>query len=76
MTEAVLLQSRNPLQSLIGVRITYFIFAVICIYSGVDGYQPYTDNWAVEVRGGRHVANELAKEHGFINVGEVRSKNA
>lgn len=51
------------------------VFAVVCCCSAlcVDGYSLYTDSWAVEINGGRHTADKLAKKHGFINAGEVRA---
>ena len=33
----------------------------------------FTDRWAVEVRGGEHVARRLAADHGFEFVAKVRS---
>jgi hypothetical protein len=32
----------------------------------------YTNSWAVEVAGGRAVADDVATRHGFVNVGQVR----
>lgn len=51
------------------------VFAIVCCYSALcaDGYSLYTDSWAVEINGGRHIADKLAKKHGFINAGEVRA---
>ena len=31
----------------------------------------YLNSWAVEVRGGRGVADDLARKHGFVNRGQV-----
>ena len=41
-----------------------------------DGWPPpagefYTNSWAVEVAGGRAVADDVATRHGFVNVGQV-----
>ena len=36
---------------------------------GEDGY--YTNSWAVEVAGGRAVADDVARRHGFLNMGQV-----
>ena len=32
----------------------------------------FSNSWAVEVKGGSHVADQLAEKHGFINRGLVR----
>jgi hypothetical protein len=32
----------------------------------------YTNSWGVEVAGGRAVADDVARRHGFVNVGQVR----
>ena len=31
----------------------------------------YSNSWAVEVTGGKDIANEIAERHGFINLGAV-----
>lgn len=31
----------------------------------------YTQQWALHISGGRDVADQVAKDHGFTNVGEV-----
>lgn len=31
----------------------------------------FSNSWAVEVKGGLHIANQLAEKHGFINKGMV-----
>lgn len=31
----------------------------------------YLNSWTVEVRGGRNVADDLARKHGFVNRGQV-----
>lgn len=31
----------------------------------------YLNSWAVEVRSGRNVADDLARKHGFVNRGQV-----
>lgn len=36
------------------------------------GGEFYTNSWAVEVAGGRAVADDVARHHGFVNVGQVR----
>lgn len=35
------------------------------------GSPRYLNSWAVEVKGGRGVADDLAKKHGFVNRGQV-----
>ena len=65
MKEAIFIQSRKPSRSVI------FAVVIIALCRSVDGYSQYTNSWAVEVRGGRRVADKLAKEHGFTNMGEV-----
>ena len=32
----------------------------------------FSNSWAVEVKGGSHIADQLAEKHGFINNGLVR----
>lgn len=32
----------------------------------------FSNSWAVEVKGGSHIADQLAEKHGFINKGLVR----
>ena len=32
----------------------------------------YSNRWAVQITGGSVAANDLAREHGFINLGQVR----
>lgn len=32
----------------------------------------FSNSWAVEVKGGSYIADQLAKKHGFINKGLVR----
>ena len=31
----------------------------------------YTNSWAVEIPGGRAVADDVARRHGFLNMGQV-----
>ncbi len=31
----------------------------------------YSNSWAVEVKGGHHVADATARKHGFTNKGQV-----
>lgn len=36
------------------------------------GQAHYTRQWAVEVHGGPDVADQVARDHGFVNLGQVR----
>lgn len=40
----------------------------LCAWSGDEFY---TNSWAVEVTGGRAAADEVARRHGFLNMGQV-----
>lgn len=31
----------------------------------------YTQQWAVHISGGKEVADDVAADHGFVNLGEV-----
>ena len=57
------------------------IVLVVCLVAfcfHVDGWEDcddihYTNSWAVHIEDGdAHVANRIAKRHGFINLGQVR----
>ena len=66
------------------VGITRAALLLLLVFSGgttsmslahvADGFARYTNSWAVEVRGGKNAADELAREQGFVNVGEVRGR--
>lgn len=43
----------------------------LCVRCDKDGDEFYTNSWAVEIRGGRAVADEVARRHGFLNMGQV-----
>ena len=51
------------------------LFILSTSLTGCHGNSPkeavFSNSWAVEVKGGHHVANELARKHGFINKGQV-----
>ena len=49
------------------------VFSVFCtvLFYVSAREEVYSNSWAVEVRGGHHVADALAKKHGFINKGQV-----
>lgn len=70
MREAIFVQFRKPVKPLRFSEV-YFIFAIVCCRSVSGGSSLFTDRWAVQISGGRHVADTLAKEHGFINAGTV-----
>ena len=53
------------------VAIVFAIYSCTVLLPCADGHTPYTNSWAVEVHGGRQVADKLAREHGFFNAGEV-----
>lgn len=38
-----------------------------------DAAEMYTNTWAVQINGGLEEADRIAKEHGFINQGNVSS---
>ena len=38
-----------------------------------SGIEFFTNSWAVEVEGGRAVADDVARRRGFINLGQVRA---
>ena len=40
-------------------------------YHAAVGQNMYTNSWAVEVNGGKEVADNIARKHGFINKGQV-----
>ena len=47
------------------------LFSIGTVLSGVAGRDRYSNSWAVEVRGGVEKAEELARHHGFVNLGQV-----
>lgn len=55
-----------------------FQILVFCIWLTLlrlsEGY--YTQQWVVHVEGGKEVAESLAKDHGFSNLGEVSGYKA
>lgn len=40
--------------------------------TGPSSTGDYLDKWAVKVKGGKEVADAVAAEHGFRNIGQVR----
>ena len=60
------------LHGVFAIRLVAIIFVFLSrSVPFADSSSHYTDSWAVEVRGGRQAADTLAKEHGFLNLGEV-----
>lgn len=45
-----------------------FIANVTC---GTSDEEEFTNSWVVEIRGGDEEADSIAKEHGFVNKGQV-----
>uniref|UniRef100_A0A4W6EFU2 Furin (paired basic amino acid cleaving enzyme) b n=1 Tax=Lates calcarifer TaxID=8187 RepID=A0A4W6EFU2_LATCA len=41
----------------------------------IDAAEVYTNTWAVQINGGPEEADRIAREHGFINLGNVSSVN-
>ena len=58
------------------VAILLLIAVVLVLIVASKSAKPsYSNSWAVEVRGGPEVANELARKHGFVNRGQVSSSS-
>ena len=56
------------------VFVCLFFSSVFSGSVGVEEEAVFSNSWAVEVKGGRHVADRLAEKHGFINKGLVYIK--
>ena len=55
------------------VRVTLFIVLVVLLGLGwCEDETVFSNSWAVEVKGGSHVADQMAEKHGFINKGLVK----
>ena len=48
-----------------------FFLITFLITLGVSDDVLFSNSWAVEVRGGPEVADDLARKHGFVNRGQV-----
>lgn len=48
-----------------------FFVAFLARHIVVDAH--FTHQWAVHIEGGRDVADRVARDHGFINKGQVKS---
>ena len=44
---------------------------VVLLVPAMSLEKRYSNSWAVEVKGGQEVAEQLARKHGFINHGQV-----
>lgn len=52
-----------------------FLLTILVVCSCKQGMKDeladFSNSWAIEVRGGLEIADEIAKKHGFINKGQV-----
>lgn len=55
-----------------GCRFCFRAFIVLISLLDFGLCEEFSNSWAVEIRGGLHVADHLAEKHGFINKGLVR----
>lgn len=49
-------------------------FVTVCsvvLHWNLCGADYYTDQWAVYIKGGEHVAHSIAQKHGFVYVTKV-----
>ena len=56
-------------------RLLVTVFIVLVVFLGLGWCEEemvFSNSWAIEVKGGSHVADQLAEKHGFINKGLVR----
>lgn len=51
---------------------TFFVLMTVEL-KWIDAAEIYTNTWAVQVNGGPEEADRIAREHGFINHGNVSS---
>lgn len=47
------------------------LWTVTCLLLWQRSVAHFTQQWAVHISGGRSVADQVALDHGFVNVGEV-----
>ena len=47
------------------------VFSSYCTFSVSEEGVIFSNSWAVEVRGGSYVAEQVASRHGFVNKGQV-----
>ncbi|CAH1153649.1 unnamed protein product [Phaedon cochleariae] len=51
----------------------FLIFCLVVISCILESSAHYTQQWAVEIEGGQQVADDVARDHGFINHGLIFS---
>lgn len=52
------------------MKISFYLCTVyVYIVQSVEAH--YTRQWAVHLNGGPEVADEVARDHGFVNLGQV-----
>lgn len=61
--------SANPMLYTITTVLCCFTFYIS--YSSADPLEVYTNTYAVHIEGGEERAHQLAKRHGFINLGQI-----
>lgn len=47
------------------------LWTVVVLLKWIDAAEVYTNAWAVQIDGGPEEADRIAREHGFINHGNV-----
>lgn len=52
---------------------SYYYVICMCTYLLQLCRANYSQQWAVHITGGRDVADQVAADHRFINLGEVRT---
>eukprot|EP00035_Acanthoeca_spectabilis_P021494 m.438547 g.438547 ORF g.438547 m.438547 type:complete len:950 (-) comp18255_c0_seq1:61-2910(-) len=52
---------------------SHFFVAVAVASARASAAETFVDKWAVHVKGGKHVADAVAAEHGFRNIGQIGS---
>ena len=64
----------SKLLSLFSVCVSLVFVHSFCVCS-CEEEVVFSNSWAVEVKGGSYLADQLAEKHGFINKGLVRMKH-
>lgn len=52
-------------------QLVCLFMVVVLLVPATSLEKRYSNSWAVEVKGGHEVAEQLARKHGFINRGQV-----
>lgn len=52
-------------------QLVCLFMVVVVLVPAMSLEKRYSNSWAVEVKGGHEVAEQLARKHGFINRGQV-----